>query len=187
MAISDLGIVNSALIKLGVEKISALDNTTRQGEIMNEQYTKIRDALLYDHPWNFAMKWGLLEDGDDVHDNPEYTYMHDLPADCHRVWCAEYEDEDYEVLGGKLYTDSEDIKIKYIEAVTTPTRFSPAFAEALSLKLAADNCFALIQSNSLKQTFMDEMRRYIPTVKSSDAQENPAKRLQQDIFLDSRR
>jgi hypothetical protein len=186
MAISDVGIVNSALIKLGVETISALTDNSRQADIMEEQYEKIRDALLYDHPWNFAMTWTELADGDDTHDNPDYTYMHDLPADCLRVWSVEYADEDYEVLGGKLYCDSEDINIKYIKKVTDPTLFTPAFAEALALKLAADNCFALVQSNSLKATFLEEMRRYLPTVRSADAQENPAKMLQQDIFLNAR-
>jgi hypothetical protein len=188
MAISNLGICNSALIKLGVEKISVLDSTTRQGAIMNEQFDKLRDALLYDHPWNFAMRWCELAsaDADDTHDNPEYTYRHPMPTGALRVWSTEYDDEDYEVLEGYVYSDSETLKIKCIMQITDPTKFTPAFAEALACKLAHDNCYALVQSNSLKGTLWGEMEAYIPRVKSGDAQENRAKSLTDDIFLNAR-
>lgn len=185
MAITDVGICNSALIKLGVEPISSLSDNSRQALIMNEQYSKVRDALLYDHPWNFAMKRASLTQNGTT-PSYEFDYTHTLPADCLRVWNTEYAEDFYQVEGRTLLTDYETIKIKYVSQVTDPTKFTPAFAEALALKLAADTCFALVQSNSLKQTFDEEIRRYIPSARSADAQENPAYDLEQDIFLNAR-
>jgi hypothetical protein len=186
MAISELGICNSALIKLGVEKISALDNSTRQGAIMSEQYAKIRDSLLYDHPWNFAMK-RITSTANVTVPEYEFGYTHDLPSDCLRVWNTEYAEDFYQVEGRSLLTDNQTIKIKYVSQVTDPTKFTPAFAEALALKLAADTCYALVQSNSLKQTYLNEMQMYLPSVRSVDAQENPSYPLEQDIFINSRK
>lgn len=184
---TDLGICNSALIKLGVGTISTLTENSRQAKIVNEQYPKMRDALLYDHPWNFAMAWAALTTGDTSDtNNPEYTYRFTLPADCLRVWSCEFDDEDYEVIDRYIYTNDSSVKIKYIKQVTDPSKFTPAFAEALACKIAHDNCFALVQSNSLKATLYGEMEKYIPVVRSGDAQENKAKPLQQDIFINSR-
>ncbi len=187
MAISDVGIVNSALIKLGVQKITTLADNTRQAIIMNEQYSKLRDALLYDHPWNFSMKWFTLTNNLAVHSHPDFTYEMALPATYLRVWKLEYADEPYEVLDGKFYCNSETIKAKIIQQITDPTKFTAGFAEALACKLAADTCYALVQSNSLKNTFIQEMMAYIPTVRSADAQENPPDAFQQDVFLNARR
>jgi hypothetical protein len=183
---TDVGICSSACIKLGVEPIASLSDNTRQALILNEQFAKIRDALTYEHPWNFAMKWIELTSGSTIHDNPEYDYRHALPGDCLRVWDTEYPDEDYEVLEGYIYSNSETLKIKYIKQVTDASKMSPAFAEALACRIAHDCCFALVQSNSFKATLMQEMEAYLPRVRTGDAQENRAKQLQQDIFLNAR-
>jgi len=53
----DLDIANSALIKLGQEKISVFpDATTKRGITISEQFAKIRKRLIRHHPWSFAMK-----------------------------------------------------------------------------------------------------------------------------------
>jgi hypothetical protein len=186
MAQTEVGICNSALIKLGVGTITALNDNTRQAQIMNEQYAKMRDALLYDHPWNFAMKRATLED-DGTEPEYEFTYQAELPADCLRVWNVECEEDFYQIEGGYILSDYDEIKIKYISKVTDPTLFSPAFCEALALKLAADTCYALVQSNSLKNTYLQEMMVYLPSIRSADSQENPAYPLEQDQWINSRR
>lgn len=54
---TDLNILNSALAKLGQEKVSAYpDTTTARGIALSEQYPKVLKKLLRSHPWNFAMK-----------------------------------------------------------------------------------------------------------------------------------
>lgn len=182
---SDLGIVNSALIKLGVETISALPGTTRQGLLANEQLSKMREELLYEHPWNFAMKRATLVATGSTPEF-EFAYEYTLPTDCLRVWCTQYEEDFYQVEGNKLYSNYSDIKIRYISNVTDPTKFSPAFAELLSMKLAADLAYVLVQSNSLKNTLIQEYMVKLRDHRSTDAQENPSYPLTDDLFIESR-
>src|SRR5574343_139277 len=54
---TNLEIANSALIKLGQEKISSYpDTTTKRGITISEQFTKVLKRILRDHSWNFACK-----------------------------------------------------------------------------------------------------------------------------------
>lgn len=182
---TELGIVNSALIKLGVEIISALPGTTRQGLLANEQYSKIRDELLYEHPWNFAIKRATLVA---TVNTPvfEFAYEYNLPADCLRVWATQYEEDFYQVEGTKLYSNYSDVKIRYISKITDASTFTPAFAELLSLKLASDLAFVLVQSNSLKGTLLQEYLVKLRDCRSHDGQENPPYPLTDDLFIESR-
>jgi len=182
---TELGIVNSALIKLGVEIISALPGTTRQGAIANEQYSKIRDELLYEHPWNFAIKRATLVA---TVNTPEFdfAYEYTLPADCLRVWATQYEEDFYQVEGTKLYSNYSDVKIRYISKVTDASTFSPQFSELLSLKLAADLAYILVQSNPLKVILLQEYNVKLRDSRSHDGQENPSYPLTDDLFIESR-
>lgn len=182
---TELGIVNSALIKLGVEIISALPGTTRQGAIANEQYAKIRDELLYEHPWNFSMKRAALT-STGVTPTFDFGYEYNLPADCLRVWATQYEEDFYQVEGNKLYSNYSALKIRYISKVTNPDLFSPQFCELLSLKLAADLAFVLVQSNTLKATLLQEYTVKLRDARSHDGQENPSYPLTDDLFIESR-
>lgn len=182
---TDLGIVNSALIKLGVETISALPGTTRQGILANEQFSKIRDELLMEHPWNFAMKRATLT-ATGATPEFEFSYEYSLPADCLRVWSTQYAEDFYQVEGGKLYSNYSDIKIKYIAKITDATKFSSIFSELLSLKIASDLCYVLVQSNTLKGVLLQEYAVKLRDARSHDAQENPPYLLMDDIFINSR-
>ena len=53
--ITDTSICNSALIKLGAERISTLDDDSKEARLCKEQYPKIREKLLRSHKWNFAI------------------------------------------------------------------------------------------------------------------------------------
>jgi hypothetical protein len=185
MAISELGIVNSALIKLGVETISALPGTSRQGIMAEEQFDKIRDELLFDHPWNFAIKRASLVATVTV---PafEFAYEYTLPTDILRMIATEYGDDFYQIENNKLYSNYSTVKIRYISKITDPTSFTPSFAELLSSKLAADLCWPLTQSGTLKAALMEEYKTKLKDSRSFDGQENPSYPLTDDIFINSR-
>lgn len=188
MAVSAVAICNSALIKLGVETITSLAENSRAALLCNEQYEKIRNKLLYSHPWNFAIKRATLVV---TATEPEYEfeYQYTLPADCLRVWETQYgPDKDfYQVEGGFLYSNYSDVSIKYIAKITDTTKFSPTFDELCALDLAIDLEYALVQSNSFKISLLEERKEVLRDFRSFDAQENPSYPFQEDVFLNARR
>lgn len=188
MADSEVAICNSALIKLGVETITALSEINRQAILCKEQYPKIRNKLLYAHPWNFAMKRAILVVTATA-PTYEFAYEYTLPTDCLRVWDSQYgpEKDFYQVEGNKLYSNYSDVAIKYISKVTDTTKFSPVFDECLALMLAIDLEFSLVQSNSFKNTLLQELQQELRDSRSFDAQENPSYPYQDDLFLNARR
>ena len=56
MITSPVEICNSALIKVGAGRILSLNDDSERALLMKEQYPKLRDDLIFAHPWNFATK-----------------------------------------------------------------------------------------------------------------------------------
>ncbi len=76
---SIVGICNSALIKLGASTILSLTEGSKNANLCNEQYEKLRDDLLRAHPWNFAaarQKLARLADAPAF----GFAYAYQLPA-----------------------------------------------------------------------------------------------------------
>lgn len=182
---TDLGIVNSALIKLGVEIITALPGTTRQGALAYEQFDKLRDELLSEHYWNFAVKRETLTATVSTPEF-EFAYEYQLPFDFLRMIATQYEEDFYQIEDNKLYSNYSDIKIRYIAQVSDASKFSALFSELLSYKIAIDLCYILTQSNSLKNTLLGEYQVKLRDARSIDAQENPSYNLTDDLFIESR-
>lgn len=187
MAITDVAICNSALAKIGAERILSLNDNSVAARICKEQYSKVRDELLYDHPWNFAMGRAELAAAVSA---PlfDWGYQFPLPSDALRVV-----DTDLPKVGAKWHVegrvilcDSETLKIKYIRQVTDASQFTPGFAEVLATKLAADICFSLVQSVQLKSELFAEYERKLRTARSFDAQESMGDRVYADSWLKAR-
>lgn len=182
---SEVDICNSALTKIGAERITSLADNTRQAILCNAQYPLIRDSLLSVHSWNFAIKRAdLVVTGND----PEYEFENEytLPADCLRVIDTQFEDTFYQVEGDKLYANVSELKIRYIAKITDTTKFSPKFVELLALALAIDLSYSLLQSASLTQNLDALYQRRLRDARSIDAQENPSYGLTNDEFIRSR-
>jgi hypothetical protein len=144
--------------------------------------------LLLSHPWNFAIKRALLVVTATV---PvfEFEFQYTLPTDCLRVWETQYgADQDfYQVEGGFLYSNYSEVNIKYIAKITDTTKFSPTFDDLCALDLAIELEYALVQSNSFKNTLIAERKEILRDTRSFDSQENPSYPYQDDVFLNARR
>lgn len=183
---TDVSICNSALIKLGAERITALTDDSKEAQLCNEQYEKIRDKLLFSHPWNFATKRvELTANGNtSVYDD---LNEFDLPADYLRI----YEQEDVQRQwfiedsgsGKKLYADDDPVAFRYIFKNTDPSTYSPGFVELLSLALAKDLAYSLVQSATLKQTLLAEYESMLRDVRSFDSQEGIPGRVDSNYWI----
>lgn len=172
MALSEVSICNSALIKIGAEVITALSDSTKRAELCNARYDFIRDSLLESHPWTFAIKRD--DDLTGVATDPtfDYDYEYTLPSDFLRAISLKKGDEDieFEVSQGLLYSNATDIDLVYISQITDPTEFSNTFAEALAWALAADICYALTQSVSLSERVFKASEAFQQKARTSNAQ-----------------
>lgn len=191
MAVSEVAIANSALIKVGSDRISSLTENTKGAIVCNEQYSKIRDALLSSHPWNFAIAQVQL--GQDVV-TPEFGWDHRyvLPSDVLRILTIgqgtkELLDDDWQKKGNYVYSDLDSLEIEYIQAITDVTLFPGYFSEALSWQLAADICWIMTQNASLVDQVGNMAEKKVREARSFDAQEGFAKYFQSHDWADEHR
>jgi hypothetical protein len=186
VAVSSTAICNSALIKVGAERIISLDDDNPRAVLMKEQFEKIRDELLYSHPWNFATKrqeLALLTTAPDSN----FSYQFQLPNDCLRVVETDLEGANrWRVEGRKLLCDFSEIHIAFISNDIDYADYTPAFVEALACKIAADVAYSLVQNASLKELLMKEAEMKLRLARSFDAQESVGDRVYADGWLNSR-
>jgi hypothetical protein len=188
---SSTEIMNSALNKLGAERILSEDDASVRARIMKGQYPIRRDALLCSHPWNFAISYVELAL---VSPTPsyldwEYTYVFQLPSDCLRVVKVNLDfDDDWEEIEGKrIACNVSELKVKYIKSITDVSKFSARFVETLAYDLAADTALNLTGSPEKKQSAIDDYNKHLAQSRSFDAQVGSIKRVEADDWFSSRR
>jgi hypothetical protein len=183
-AITDTSISNSALIKIGAQRINNLDESNKRAQLCKEQFPKIKVALLRSHPWNFAIKRVELS-MDTTAPVFEYTNQYTLPSDCLRVLRLEDENIVFKVEGTKLLTNSDVLKMEYIADVATGN-FDPMFAETFAFKLALDIAYALTNSSSLQVRLKNDYDEFRRDSRSADAQEGTPLPVTNDEWVESR-
>lgn len=153
---------------------------------MKEQYPKLRDDLLFAHPWNFATKRETLA----ASVTPplyDFGYQFPLPADCLRVVDTDLpKDVAWKVEGRNILANSDAITIKYITQITDVTLYPPSFVEVLSCKLAAEVAYSLTQNASLKNALYNEYMLKLKEARSFDAQEANGDKYTASSWLNAR-
>ena len=186
MAASYVNIANIALRSLGVARITALSDSVESARVINDIYEHVRDEMLAAHPWNFAIEYSdTLAENADTPDF-DYDYSYALPSDCIRVIELEDAEDEFKVVGGNLFTDTQDPKIKYIKQVTTPASFSKEFVTAFAARLAMDACYALTNSRTLAADKAEEYKQKLQQAKMADSQEGTVEKVEKSSWIDDR-
>ncbi|MDD4950999.1 MAG: hypothetical protein PHV85_00490 [Desulfovibrionaceae bacterium] len=164
---SELEIANAALQELGQDRISSLDQASESARTMKSILPLNRDALIEEHPWNFATRRAELAI---LAGAPKYGYERQfaLPIDFVRLLEIEPAVE-HKVEGGCILTDAEALLIKYVGKVTDPNLMPPTFRMALALRLAARSAKKITGSDTEKVRVEQLYSLYLATAKSSDA------------------
>lgn len=187
MASSAVDICNSALVKVGADRIISLTEDNQRARLCNDQYSKLRDDLLRAHPWNFAIKRVELAASST---DPEYDYTtaYELPSDCLRVLGTDLsDDDDFKIEASRrVLCNSSSLKIKYIAQITDVGYFDSVFSECLALKIAADIAYSLSGSAALSELLYKQYKDKLSEARSFDAQEGSADRIISDEWLNSR-
>jgi hypothetical protein len=184
-----LGIINSALLKLGADRLTSLSENRKSAILMNEQWDEIRQKVLREGQFNFSIKRVELAQNSTA---PTFgwTFAYNLPADCLRVlkFARKKDDDffDYQIEGRTLVTDENSAKIRYIFDATDASQFDVGFAEALSWCLAADLGYAITQNAQMVSAAVAQYEKAIKAARSMDAQEGTPDEIEDDEWIISR-
>lgn len=186
MAVSQVSICNSALIKIGADVISSITQETRTARLLNAVWNQVSDAVLRDHRWNFAVKRVTLAPNGTTPDWG-YDYQYDIPNDSLRILDVDPDDIEYVIEGSKILSDESELDILYIYRNTDPSSWDAMFAEALAWKLAETIAYAVTQSKSLVDSCRDSYKAAIANARFVDGSEGTPKVLVADVWSNARK
>lgn len=171
---SQVGIINAALTKIGAKQsVVSLEDGTPAANFGAARYEELRDDLLRDHNWNFAIrrvKLARLSEGPTF----EYRFRYQLPDRWLRIlnaWdnAAGRGHLNYRTEGNMLLTDSSDVWCKFVIQVVDPNEMSADFRECLTLKLAIEAAVKLAGSTQLSQLMEARFERRFTKAVSNDS------------------
>lgn len=183
---SVIDVCNRALDKLGQNPITSLDDGSTAAGLCDRNWPLVRDEVLREHPWNFAVKrkstapetstpaWG-------------FTYQHPLPTDCLKLLeVKDLSSGEYQVEDNRVLADSDTLYIRYIQQVTDPNTYDSLFINAVAARLAFELSEKLTQSNTKREMLWQEYLSALASARSADAKENPPVLLQEDDWISVR-
>lgn len=175
-----ISIINSALRELNVERINAITDNSKEAEVMRDIYDTVRRDMLEENPFNFATKRAALPL---LPTSPAFGYTNafQLPADF--IFAQkEYNDELFEIEGGDLLSNAEEIKLIYTFDNQDTGTYGPSFVKALILELAVRACMPLTQDKPHKNMLTSLAEDALMKARTFSAQQDDSDR---DISPDS--
>lgn len=152
---SIVGICNNALIMLGENVITSLEDNNKPARTLNAIYENKRDYLFRKYQWKFAIKRITLS-SDVTTPEFEYDYQFTLPSDCIQFLELYPDYISYRIEKNKILCGETTLYIKYTQRITDPNEMDSTFREALAALLARETAIPLTDSLR-KQNKMDEL------------------------------
>lgn len=189
MPVTQLTVCNSALIKIGSDRISSITQDTRAAVLLNAIWSQTLDSVLRAHPWNFAITRAELAP---TSDEPafEWDYEYDLPSDCLRVLdLMDGNDEDIEFVieDQKILTNESTIYARYIYRNDDPSSWDACFAEALAWRLAKEVVMSLSGNAALVEVCDKAYMKQLAEARTMDGAEGIIKGLESNTWTNARR
>lgn len=172
MASTDIGIVNMALTRCGASPITALDDENDKARLALEYYEPTVQAMLRDHPWNFAVRRLALAESSEEPIN-EWDHQFPLPSDpyCIRPLSVNCGQTDFVIEGRSILTNDSAVTLRYVARVNEGD-FDPLFVQALVLTLASKFMYRLTVSDASRAAILQELETVAkPAARTADAME----------------
>lgn len=179
-----IDICNSALVKVGQEPISSFTEESKSARVLRIQYPVIRDRLIQDHYWNFAVKTenlALLPEAQIGASESRFA----LPQDYFQA-IKLISNRFYKIESGILITDQPTALLRYVWKNFNTFSYTPLFREALAYAIASDIAYLMTQSNTVATRIEQLAKKARLDAASVDAQEDFIDNVHADDFVDSR-
>jgi hypothetical protein len=174
-------IANLALAELGARQIGDIENdTTEEAKACRQHFTRVRDGLLREHQWNFALTRAQLNATTDP--TTEWGTAWTLPTNCVRFIRIVTTDptnpvRDFALEGRLLLVNDVDkttdhVNIVYISNGVAITSWDSLFIDALVFCLAAKIANRVTQSPGLADAMVTKFKNLaLPAATNADARE----------------
>lgn len=177
-------ICNQALSWLGANLIISFEDGTPEANLCKANYELLRDAVLEEHPWSFAI---LRETWPEATPAPSEGHAHIIPdyvirilgvtIDGSSVWWA--------VEGNRLISEVARPEVKFIQRVDA-NMFSPSFGQALAARIAADLALPITNSRTMMESMYALYQRKLDEAANLDGMEGINERIRSTWLLRAR-
>lgn len=170
-SLSEIDIINRALFKMGDQRITSRTDNNNRARLMDGLYEAVRDELLRDCPWNFAVKRASIAASTTV---PVYEWETAFPVPADLLYMVSTENfSAYRLEGNEILSNQETtLKITYIRRVIDPTEFDTRFAETLAAKLAHQGVMNVTADIDLQDRLFREYNLTLTRAKATDGKED---------------
>jgi len=173
MATSKTEIVNKALTLVGANPIVNIDDDTQNARVVNRVYDISLRSILSETMWRFATRRKLLAQSSetlDWYDTGE-VYVYVKPNDCIRIFETNDDDSTWREEGDYIISDTNDLGVRFVYYLDTPSKYSSSFIEAFVDKLASDIAFMIVNSKTLGESFLEKYEKVsLPKALAENAQ-----------------
>jgi hypothetical protein len=173
-AISPTRICNIALGWLGASTITSLDieESSTEWELCNLNYDTIRDAVLEEREWTFAIHRQVLNAQSDIEGfGNESSFL--IPVDCLRVLTVhdpqilgiggilsesvhiKSQIPEWQIEGTNIIAVAQEINARYLQRIIDPNKYSPGFIQAFAQRIAAEFALTLTESKTVADRMWD--------------------------------
>lgn len=165
---TELQIVNKALLRLSANQVESIDSTVAgittdslEAKLCKLNYDIVRDIVLEDRVWSFALKRVILDTPSSTVPAFEYSTAFTVPTDALNIWrvmdqpCGEsydvYQAPKWILEGNLIMVNLEKIYVQYVKRLDSAEiqTATPQFVDSLSLRLALEMCMPLTENNQL--------------------------------------
>ncbi len=178
-SLSEIDIINRALAKIGDQRITFRTDKNNRARLMDSLYEGVRDELLRECPWNFAMRRDSLAADPTA---PIYKWATAFPIPADLLYMVSTENNSaYRLEGNQILSNQENsLKITYVRRVTDPTEFDTGFAETFAAKLAYEGASNIAADNALQERLFRDYNLTLIRSKKTDGQEDDSRELPVD-------
>lgn len=194
--VSETAICNIALSLLAQSPISSLEDPSRSGEWMKNNYAFLRDAVLESRLWTFATArvesesaeasvWG----GQFVHAVPigwlsvKQVYT-DVSASDESHWQMS---KGWTREGYNVYSKDAIVYMRGIDRIVDTGKFSPMFVQTLAARIAAEAAIPFTENRALYSDKWNIYELLLRQAAESDGQQSGNRTVRSDRLIDIRR
>jgi hypothetical protein len=187
LSATQVSICSNALLMLGAQTISAIDENTDRARIASNLYDSTRDSLLRSHPWNCAVRRVVLAP-DTTAPVTDYDAQFTMPADCLRILQVGEDgyEVDYKSESGKILCSGTSLALRYIWKNTTESTWDVMLVEAMELSMAAKMAYPITMSASMADLMARKLEMFMKRCRAVDGQDDPPQTLGDFPLLQSR-